>query len=133
MLLVGFLVGFRPDADPGGWLAAIGLLMLLTYSFTWLMAALGLLAGTPEGAQQMTGLLWPLAFVSSVFVPTASMPGWLQAFASNQPITHAVEAVRALLLGEPVGNHAWTTVLWCTGMTAVSVVIAGTLFRRKFD
>jgi ABC-2 type transport system permease protein len=132
MLLVGFLVGFRPDASLGAWLGAIALLMLITYAFTWLMAGFGLMAGTPEGAQQMTGLLWPLAFVSSVFVPAASMPGWLQAFANNQPITHAVEAVRALLLGQPVGNHVWITVLWCVGITAASVVMAGALLRRRF-
>ena len=132
MLLIGLLVGFRPDAGLGAWLAAIGLLMLLTYSFSWLLAVLGLMAGTPEGAQQMSGLIWPLAFVSSVFVPAESMPGWLQAFASNQPITQAVEAVRALLLGQPVGNHAWLTVVWSVGITAVSVVLAGSLFRRKF-
>lgn len=132
MLLIGLLVGFRPDAGLGAWLGAIGLLMLLTYSFSWLMAVLGLMAGTPEGAQQMSGLIWPLAFVSSVFVPAESMPGWLQTFASNQPITQAVEAVRALLLGQPVGNHAWLTIVWCVGITIVSVVLAGSLFRRKF-
>jgi ABC-2 type transport system permease protein len=132
MLLIGFLVGFRPGASLGAWLGAIGLLMLVTYAFSWLMAALGLMAGTPEGAQQMSGLVWPLAFVSSVFVPAASMPGWLQTFANNQPITQAVEAVRALLLGEPVGNHAWLTILWCLGITASSVVLAGSLLRRKF-
>jgi ABC-2 type transport system permease protein len=133
MLAVGYLVGFRPHASLGAALAAVALLMLVTYAFTWLMAMLGLTAGTPEGAQQMTGLLWPLAFVSSVFVPADSMPGWLQAFATNQPITHAVEAVRALLLGQPVGNHLWITVLWCAGITAASVITAGALFRRKFD
>jgi ABC-2 type transport system permease protein len=132
MLLIGFLVGFRPHASLGAWLGAIGLLMLVTYAFTWLMAAFGLMVSTPEGAQQMTGLLWPLAFISSVFVPAASMPGWLQAFANNQPITHAVEAVRAFLLGEPVGNHAWITVAWCLGITAISILLAQSLLRRKF-
>jgi ABC transporter DrrB family efflux protein len=132
MLLIGFVVGFRPGASLGAWLGAIGLLMLVTYAFSWLMAALGLMAGTPEGAQQMSGLIWPLAFVSSVFVPAESMPGWLQAFATNQPITQAVEAVRALLLGEPVGDHAWITVVWCLGITALSVVLAGSLLRRRF-
>jgi len=132
MLLIGLLVGFRPAATPAAWLATIGLLMLITYAFSWLMAALGLIAGTPEAAQQMSGLIWPLALVSSVFVPADSMPGWLQTFANNQPITQAVETVRAVLLAQPVGNHAWITILWCLGITTASIALTGSLLRRKF-
>jgi ABC-2 type transport system permease protein len=133
MVPIGILVGFRPDAGLGGWLAAIGLLVLVTYAFSWLMAVLGLLAGSAEGAQQMGGLIWPFTFVSSAFVPAESMPGWLRDFAENQPITQAIEATRALLLGHPVGNHAWITVVWCAGIAAVSIVLAGIVFRRRFS
>jgi ABC-2 type transport system permease protein len=133
MVLIGVLVGFRPDAGFGGWLAAIGLLVLVSYAFSWLLAVFGLMAGSVEGAQQMSALIWPFTFVSSAFVPAQSMPGWLRGFASNQPITQAIEATRALLLGQPVGNHARATVVWCVGITIVSVLLAGTLFRRKFN
>jgi ABC-2 type transport system permease protein len=132
MVPIGMLVGFRPDAGPGGWLAAIGLLVLVSYAFSWLLALLGLVAGSVEAAQQMGGLIWPFTFVSSAFVPAESMPGWLEAFAVNQPITQAIEATRALLLGHPVGNHAWVTVAWCAGITLVSALLAGILFRRRF-
>ncbi len=132
MALIGVLVGFRPDAGIGEWLAAIGLLVLLSFAFSWLLAVFGLVAGSVEGAQQMGALIWPLTFVSSAFVPAQSMPGWLQGFASNQPITQAIEATRALLLGQPVGNHALVTVAWCVAITMVSVLLAGILFRRKF-
>jgi ABC-2 type transport system permease protein len=81
MVLIGLLVGFRPDADLGAWLAVIGLLLLVTYAFSWLLAALGLLAGSVEAAWQMGALLWPLTFVSSAYVPPESMPSGLETFA----------------------------------------------------
>ncbi len=132
MVLIGVLVGFRPDAGIGEWLAAIGLLVFVSFAFSWLLAVFGLVAGSVEGAQQMGALIWPFTFVSSAFVPAQSMPGWLRGFAGNQPITQAIEATRALLLGQPVGNHALVTVAWCVAITMVSVLLAGILFRRKF-
>jgi ABC-2 type transport system permease protein len=133
MVAVGFLVGFRPDADFGRWLAAIGLLVLVSYAFSWLLGALGLVAGSVEGAQQMGALVWPFTFVSSAFVPAQSMPGWLRGFANNQPVTEAIDATRTLLLGQPVGNHVVVTVIWCVGIVIVGTVLAGILFRRKFS
>jgi ABC-2 type transport system permease protein len=131
MVLIGLLVGFRPDADFGDWLAVIGLLLLVTYAFSWLMAALGLLAGSVEAAWQMSALLWPLTFVSSAYVPPDSMPRGLEAFAAHQPISEAIDATRALLLGEPVGDHAWVAVAWCVGITLASATFATMLFKRK--
>lgn len=133
MVLVGLAVGFRPHANVGGWLAAIGLLVLVSYSFSWLMAVLGLVSGSVEGAQQMGALVWPFGFVSSAFVPAQSMPGWLRGFADNQPVTQAIDATRALLLGHPVGNHVQVTVYWCVGIAAAGIVLSGVLFRRKFS
>jgi ABC-2 type transport system permease protein len=133
MVLIGLLVGFHPDAGVGGWLAAIGLLVLVSYAFSWLMAVFGLVAGSVEGAQQMGALIWPFTFVSSAFVPAESMPAWLESFAANQPITQAIDATRALLLGQPVGDHAWITVAWCVGIVAVSAVLAAMLMKRRFD
>jgi ABC-2 type transport system permease protein len=73
-----------------------------------------------------------LTFVSSAFVPTGSMPAALEAFAANQPISQGIDAVRALLLGQPVGDHVWTTVAWCIGLIVVGATVSGVLFRRKF-
>jgi ABC-2 type transport system permease protein len=131
MALMGLLVGFRPDAGVGDWLAVIGLLLLVTYAFSWLMAALGLLAGSVEAAWQMGALLWPLTFVSSAYVPPESMPSALEAFAANQPISEAIDATRALLLDRPVGDHAWVAVSWCVGIAVASATLATTLFKRK--
>lgn len=133
MVFVGLLIGFRPHADFGAWLAAIGLLLLFSYAFSWLFAVFALMAKSVEGAQQVSGFVWPLFFLSSAFVPVQSMPGLLQGFANNQPLTHAINAIRGLLLGHPVGDHAWITVLWCTGIVLVSVPLTGMLFRRRFS
>jgi ABC-2 type transport system permease protein len=133
MVLIGLLVGFRPDADLGAWLAVIGLLLLLSYAFSWLLAMLGLVAGSVEAAWQISALVWPIALISSAFVPADSMPRGLEFFAANQPLSEAIDATRALLLGQPVGDHAWVTAVWCIGIASVSAVAAGTLFRRKWS
>jgi ABC-2 type transport system permease protein len=133
MVLVGLLVGFRPHADFSAWLAAIGLLLLFSYAFSWLFAVFALMAKSVEGAQQVSGFVWPLFFLSSAFVPVQSMPGLLQGFANNQPLTHAIDAIRGLLLDHPIGNHAWITVVWCIGIIFVSVPLTGILFRRRFN
>jgi ABC-2 type transport system permease protein len=131
MVLIGLLVGFRPDAGLGEWLAVIGLLLLVTYAFSWLLAALGLLAGSVEAAWQMGALLWPLTFVSSAYVPPESMPRGLEAFAANQPISEVIAATRALLLDQPVGDHAWVAAVWCIGIAVASATLATMLFKRK--
>jgi ABC-2 type transport system permease protein len=131
MVLIGLLVGFRPDAGLGDWLAVIGLLLLVTYAFSWLLAVLGLLAGSVEAAWQMGALLWPLTFVSSAYVPPESMPRGLEAFAANQPISEAIDATRALLLDQPVGDHAWVAAVWCVGIAVASATLATMVFKRK--
>jgi ABC-2 type transport system permease protein len=93
----------------------------------------GLVAGSVEAAWQMSALVWPLAFLSTAFVPAESMPAGLEAFAANQPISEAIDATRALLLGEPVGDHAWITVAWCLGITVAAAAAARILFRRRFS
>jgi ABC-2 type transport system permease protein len=133
MVGIGLLVGFRPEAGLGDWLAVIGLLLLVSYAFSWLLALVGLVAGSVEAAWQMSALVWPLAFLSTAFVPAESMPGGLEAFAANQPMSAAIDATRALLLGRPVGDHAWVTVVWCVGITAVAATVAAMVFRRKFS
>lgn len=132
MVLMGLLVGFRPDADLGGWLAVLGLMALVSYAFSWLLAIIGLIAGSEEAAYQMGALVWPLAFASSAFVPPESMPSALEWFAANQPISQAIDAVRALLLDEPVGDHVWITIVMGAGIAVVAATAATTLFKRKF-
>jgi ABC-2 type transport system permease protein len=132
-LLAGFAMGFHPQADLGAWVAALGLVLLVSYAFSWFFAVLGLTSKSVETAQQTSGIVWVLFFVSGVFEPIKSMPSWLQGFATNQPITQTVYAIRALLLGQPVGNYVWVTVAWCVGIIVISIPLAGWLFKRKFQ
>jgi ABC transporter DrrB family efflux protein len=131
MLLVGIAVGFRPQGSHLGWLAAIGLMLMLSFSFSWVGAAIGLAVRNPE-AVQAAGLIWlfPLTFASSAFVPIATMPGWLQAFAENQPITKLVDAVRAWALGQSAGSAGWVALAWCLGVLVVSMLLAVRFYRR---
>ena len=131
MLLVGILIGFRPEAGVVGWAGAIGLLLLLSFSFSWIGATVALLLRSTE-AVQSAGFIWlfPLTFASSAFVQTDNMPGVLKAFANHQPITQVIDAVRGFLLGQPVGSHGWQALAWCVGILVVFVPLSVSLYRR---
>jgi ABC-2 type transport system permease protein len=132
MILTALLVGFRPNASVSEWFAIIGLLLLFTFAFSWIAAILGLLAKSVEAVQWMGFLIvFPLTFASGAFVPTESMPWLLKIFAENQPVTHVIEAIRALMVGTPVGNHALAAAIWCIGATIVAIPITAYLFRKK--
>lgn len=125
MVGVGVLVGFRFRGSPGADVAAFLLLLAFGYAFSWVFAAVGLAVKDPETAQ-VAGMLttFPLIFASSAFVTVANMPGWLQGFARNQPVSIAVNMTRALLRGTPAHNTVRDTVLWSLGIFAVFAVIA---------
>jgi ABC-2 type transport system permease protein len=128
---VAFLVGFRPHASLTGWLEITAIVLLFTLAFSWMAAIMGLLAKTIEATQWMGFfLVFPLTFASAAFVPTETMAKGLRVFAQNQPVTHVIEAVRALMNGAPVGNHAWLAIVWCLGIIAVTLPTATILFRR---
>lgn len=132
MIGVAFLVGFRPTAGFSEWLMIIGLLLLFTFAISWLSAILGLLAKSLEAIQWMTFvIIMPLTFASSAFVPTDGMPGVLKAFAENQPFTKVIEAMRAWMVGTPVGDAAIHAVIWCVGILVFSIPIAIWLFKKK--
>jgi len=128
---VGVLVGFRPDANAGEWIALAGLIALYILAITYLFAAIGLAAGSPEGANGYGFVLLFLPYLSSAFVPVASMPDWLQPVAANQPITPIVETIRGLLTDAPTQGEAWWAIGWCLAILLVAVVWGAWLFRRK--
>jgi ABC transporter DrrB family efflux protein len=131
MFAVGLLVGFNPQGGAGAILALIGMLLLLSFAFSWVGATVGLAIRNVE-AVQSAGFIWlfPLTFASSAFVPTNNMPAGLRAFANNQPITKIINAVRDWSLGVPVGDNAWVAVLWCVGILAVFVPLSVRMYRR---
>ncbi|WP_411101496.1 ABC transporter permease [Streptomyces sp. cmx-4-9] len=131
VLAVALAIGFRPQASGAAFLAAAGLLTLYITAISWLAAALGLLAKSPEAAGGFTFLMMFLPYPSSAFVPVETMPGWLHGFADHQPLTPVIESLRALLLAQPAGNAPWVAVGWCVALMAVAVSLAGLLFRRR--
>jgi ABC transporter DrrB family efflux protein len=135
---VGYAVGFRLHGSVLSGLAAFGLVVAFGYAFEWVFIALGLLARTAQGAQGAGLLVFPLAFVSSAYVPASSMPGWLQVFSNNQPLTYMVDAVRALtlgphaesMLGHPASFFVTRALIWTLAILAVSVPLAVACYRR---
>ncbi|HEX4091040.1 MAG TPA: ABC transporter permease [Trebonia sp.] len=127
---VALAIGFRSNASPGAWLAAIGLLLIVSFALTWLAVALGLVAKTVESASNLPMFLTLLPFLGSGFVPTASMPIGLRWFAQYQPFTPVTEAVRGLLVGGPVAGHAIVSAGWAVGLALVSYLWAKYLYNR---
>jgi len=132
LITVAFIVGFRPEANLQSWLMITGLVLLFTFAISWVAAIIGLIAKTVESVQWLSFfLIFPLTFASAAFVPTNTMPYWLKLFAENQPVTQVIESIRALMLGQSVGNHLWISVLWCSGIIIISIPLAAYLFRNS--
>jgi ABC transporter DrrB family efflux protein len=138
MLAVGYGIGFRPQTGLGGLLGALAVGLLFGYAWSWVMALVGLVVRSAEAVQAATYLVvFPLAFTSSVFVPTQTMPGWLQAFAANQPVTVATNALRGLVLGQgalppgrTVAGQVVLALAWAAAIIAVSAPLAIRAYRR---
>ncbi|WP_261567540.1 ABC transporter permease [Frankia gtarii] len=121
-----FLLGFRSDADPLRWLGAIGLLLLIAFSLTWLTVGMGLAADSVETASNTPLFLVILPFVSSAFVPTDAMPAGLRQFAEYQPFTPMINTLRALVTGAATDSDRWLAIGWC-----VAIALLGYLWSRR--
>lgn len=128
---VALLVGFRPNATFIEWLGAIGVIILFILTFTWLFAAIGLVTGSPSAASGYGFALLFLPYLSSAFVPTNTMPSWMQGFANHQPITPVIETIRGLLMGTPVLHNGWWAIGWCSVLLVMSIGWCLLAFRRK--
>lgn len=128
---VGVLVGFRPTATFGDWLLMGALIALYILAITYLFAAIGLAAGSPEGANGYGFILLFLPYLSSAFVTVESMPDWLRPVAEHQPITPIVETIRALLMGTAVDSEPYWAVFWCLLILTLAVTWGAWLFRRR--
>ncbi len=131
IILVALLMGFRSSAGVLPWLAVAGILALFTLALTWVAAIAGLSAKSIDGASAFSYPLIFLPFISSAFVPTESMPPVVRAFAENQPVTSIVNAIRALLSKQPVGNDIWIALAWCLGILIVAYLFAMRAYKRK--
>lgn len=131
MVLVGFAVGFRVHTNVFAFLAAMLLLLAFAFAMSWVFALVGLSASNAESAQAASfPVMALLVFASSAFVPVQSMPGWLQAYASHQPVTVTVDAIRALVLGGPTAHKVLISLAWSVGIVAVFAPLAVNRYRR---
>lgn len=131
IILVALLMGFRSSAGILSWLAVAGILALFTLALTWIAAIAGLSAKTVDGAGAFSYPLIFLPFISSAFVPTESMPKVVRTFAENQPVTSIVDAIRALLSVQPVGNNIWVALAWCVGIMLVAYIFAMKAYKKR--
>jgi ABC transporter DrrB family efflux protein len=131
LLITGLVIGFSFHTDALDVIAGIGLLLLFGYAFSWVFAFLGLLVSSPEAANSVGFIaVFPLTFISSAFVPVASMPEPLKSFADVNPFTVVVDAMRALWVGAPAGNYIWGAVVWSLVIIAVFSPLAVARYRR---
>jgi ABC-2 type transport system permease protein len=139
MTAAGFAVGFRVSGSTADAVAAFGLTVVYGFAFVWLFVAMGLFAGSPQAAQGLSFLVFPLSFVSSAYVPVSTMPGWMQGFANNQPMTLMCNTVRLLtggpaaqqLLGHPSSYYLWPSLLWTAGIILVFAPLATWRLKRS--
>jgi ABC-2 type transport system permease protein len=135
---IGFAVGFRLHGSALDGLAAFGLVILFGFALEWVFVTMGLFAGNAQAAQGMGMIVFPFAFISSAYVPVASMPSWLQVFAEHQPLTYMVDSVRALtlgpnadaLLGHPPSYFVTRALIWTVAIIGVFLPLAVAKYRR---
>ena len=131
MMVVGFLVGWRIHTTLFSLLPGISLVLLFGFAMSWIFATVGLAVKDPETAQAAAfPVLAPLVFASAAFVPVDNMPGWLQPWARNQPVSETVETFRALTLGGATQSLVIKSVLWSVLIIAIFAPIAVRLYRK---
>ncbi|WP_210585355.1 ABC transporter permease [Streptomyces sp. GESEQ-35] len=129
MLTVGIILGYRPDSV-GGVLAGIALLVAFSFAFSWIWTMFGLMLRSEKSVMGVSMMvIFPLTFLSNVFVDPSTMPGWLQAFVNNSPITHVSSAVRGLMAGDwPADEIAWSL-----GWAGLFVLVFGPITMRLYN
>jgi ABC-2 type transport system permease protein len=133
VVLASLAMGFGPVGGPGGWLAAIGLLLLYVLALSWLAAGLGVIAKSVESASTLSFFLLFLPYLSSAFVQPETMPAWLRPISEHQPI-NAGDRDRARLADRDAdGNSGWIALAWCTGLLLLSVALATSLHQRRIS
>jgi ABC transporter DrrB family efflux protein len=132
MVVVGLLIGFSPSGSVLDWTIGLGLLLLFTFAASWIAVAIAMfLWRNPTAVQGLLFvLILPLTFASGAFVPTETLPSWLQAFAANQPVSQLVTALRAYTLGQPAGSATLVVVAWSVALIAIGIPLSAWMYRR---
>ncbi|OJF09836.1 ABC transporter permease [Couchioplanes caeruleus] len=130
IMIVGLVLGFRPSGGFAGVAAGVGLLVVFSFAFSWIWTMFGLFLRSEKSVMGVSMLvLFPMTFLSNVFVDPGTMPGWLQAFVKVNPITHLVAAVRSLMAGDWDSGET----LWVLVASAVLVAVFGPLTMRLYN
>ncbi|CAM5518027.1 MULTISPECIES: ABC transporter permease [Streptomyces] len=130
MLSIGMLIGFRPEGGVLGVLAGVALLIVFSFAFSWIWTMFGLLLRSEKSVMGVSMMvIFPLTFLSNVFVDPRTMPGWLQAFVNNSPVTHLATAVRELM----AGNWPAADIAWSLGWAGVLLVVFGVVTMRLYN
>ncbi|MBL1285266.1 ABC transporter permease [Streptomyces sp. NPDC006978] len=130
MLVVGIVIGYRPDGGLPGVLAGVALLLVFSFAFSWIWTMFGLMLRTEKSVMGVSMMvIFPLTFLSNVFVDPSTMPGWLQVFVNNSPVTHLAAAVRELM----AGNWPATDIAWSLGWSALFVLVFGAVTMRLYN
>ncbi len=131
IITVGLILGFRPGAGVPGVAAALGLVVLFSFGLSWVFTTLGLLMHTPSGVMNAGFMgIFPLTFVSNVFVDPSTLPGWLQGFVDVNPVSILTTACRGLMHGQPVGGEIAAVLAVAAGLTMVFAPLTSRLYRR---
>jgi ABC-2 type transport system permease protein len=131
IILVGLLIGFRPQAGVMGWLLTAVVVLFFTVATTWMSVFFGLISKSPETCGIFAYILMGLEFLSSAFVPVDTMPAALAAFARVQPITPIADSMRGLLLGQGAGNNLPIALVWCVVIGAAFWALSVWVYRRN--
>ena len=132
IITLGLVLGFRPDGGAGGVVMAVALVLLFSFAVSWIWTSLGLIMRTPESLMNMSMMiLFPLTFISNIFVDPSTMPGWLQPIVENNPISRLATAVRSLMAGEPNGTEIAWVFLASAVLVGVFAPLTTYLYRSK--
>lgn len=132
IITLGVVLGFRPGGGPGGVLLAVALLLVFAFSLSWVWTSVGLKMQTAEAVMQVSmTVLFPLTFASDVFVDPKTMPGWVQAFVNNNPVSHLASAARGLMHGTAVAGDVGWVLLWSAVLVAVFAPLTMRLYNAE--
>ncbi len=132
VMILGLVLGFRPDGGVIGVVAAIALLLLFSFSMSWTWTMLALLLRTEQAVMGVSMfILFPLTFASNIFVDPTTMPGWLQAFVDVNPVSALVTAIRELMAGTLTPTHLGVVLAWCAGFVVVFGPITMRLYNKR--
>lgn len=129
ILVLGLILGFRPAGGLGGVLAGFGLLVIFSFAISWFFTMMGFILRDPKTVMGLNFIMFPLTFLSNVFVDPLTLPGWLQAFVKINPVTHLVAAVRSTMAGVPDGGE----ITWVLVSSVVLVIVFGAATTRLYN